>query len=669
MPISTMMMVMLVAIIATALLYIFLTISIKKSKGLKSVKGSKASMRGIFWLYRFFSKTPVLKRYYLKIKAFLEINYPADDISIRRKSTLTITKCFLGALAIAAFVCVIADGDWFFICMGCFMSYFVFTYFITTAQENLDKKLLNQLGDFITNIRHHYSVAGNVEDAIYETLDETPYEMELHASKIYRMLTATNVEHEVDKYTDTAPNKFILTLVAICATIKEYGDKTLDDGQSLFLTNINYLKEEINVELIKRKRNAFLFSGLITVTLLPLFFLKAIEAWGVSCIPEMAAFYTGTAGTVVMATIFIVTIVIYQLVANLKDGHMDDDREHRIINLILSVPFINRLVTKEINRNYTKNLRIDENLKMVGNRIGVKGFLMQRLLFGLIAIMMVNFIIFTAQWRAKVNILNDFSSSFQSSIVPNEEYRNTMREAAVDYTLSNKGLKDTPENRQMIREQVEQRGISKRYSEEVTNEIFDRIVRYRNVYYKWWFLIINILAYFTGFYLPYLILLYRLKIVKMDMEDEVIQYQTIVLILMHVDGILLDTVLEWLERFSFCFKQSIQDCIINLEYSTSKALHKMRNQETFPPFRRFVDNLLMVEEEDILTAFSEIETDREYYKEKRKADNEIISTQKAEIGKIVAFIPLVLTLIAYMLIPLGMYSMEMLRSMGAYWQQ
>ena len=55
------------------------------------------------------------------------------------------------------------------------------------------------------------------------------------------MLTATNVEHEVDKYKDIAPNKFILTMVAICATIKEYGDKTLDDGQSLFLTNITTL--------------------------------------------------------------------------------------------------------------------------------------------------------------------------------------------------------------------------------------------------------------------------------------------------------------------------------------------------------------------------------------------------------------------------------------------
>ena len=661
---QTMMRVMLIAIAVCLVLYILLTISIRKKRSLTPVKGTKASMKGIFWLYRFFSQTPVLKRYYQKIKNFLEINYPADEMSIKRKATLTTAKCVGGALLLVIFVISISGGDWFYICMGCFMSYFIFTYFVTAAQESLDKKLLNQLGDFITNIRHHYSVQGNVEDSIYDTLDETPYEMGLHATKIYKMLTATNVEHEVDKYKDIAPNKFVLTMVAICATIKEYGDKTLDDGQSLFLTNINYLKEEINVELIKRRRNAFLFSGLITLTLLPLFFLKAIEAWGTSNIPEMSSFYNGPAGTAVMAGIFVVTVIIYQLISNLKDGHVDDEREHRIITWLLTIPVINKLVTIEINRHYTKHLRIDDGLKMVGDRIGVKGFLIKRILFGILAILMINLVIFTAEWRTKHNLLNEFGTTFESSIVPNEEYRQAMRDAAIDYTLSCRNMADTPENRQMVQAEIEKRGISPKFSAQVTDEVFYRIAKYKDVYYRWWFLLINILGYFAGYFLPYLILQYKLRIVKMDMEDEVIQYQTIVLILMHVDGMLVDTVLDWLERFSFCFRQSIQECIINLEYSTKKALQKMKNQETFPPFRRFVDNLLMVENEDILTAFAEIETDREYYKEKRKTDNEIISTQKAEVGKIIAFIPLILTLVVYMIVPFALYSIQMMKSIG-----
>lgn len=661
---STMIKIMGGAIFLIGLLYFLLDRYIRNHTKQIAAKNSKRSMKGIFWLYRIFSQTPLLKRYYAKIRTHLEINYPADEMSVRRKATLDMAKCLGAAILIIVVVVVMAKGDWFFICMGCFMTYFVFTYMISSLKERLDSKLLNQLGDFITNIRHHYSAQGNVEDSIYDTLDETPYEMGLHATKIYKILTSTDVEQEVDKYTDVAPNKFVLTLVAICATIKEYGDKKLDDGQSLFLTNINYLKEEINVELIRRKRNAFLFSGLITLTLLPLFFLKAIEAWGVANIPEMESFYTGTAGTVVMAAVFVITVIVYQLVSNLKDGHTDDTREHKVINWILSIPIVNKLVTIEINKNYTKHLRIDDGLKMVGDRIGIKGFLIKRLLFGLLTVGIITLVIFTSEWRSKHNILNDFTDAFESSIVPDEEYRQAMKDAAIDYTLTCRKMADTPENRAAVQAEVEKRGISSKFSLEVTNEVFRRAAEYQNVYYRWWFLLINILGFYAGYFLPYGILMYQLQIVKMDMEDEVIQFQTIVLILMHVDGIMIDTVLEWMERFAFCFKQSISECIINLEYSTQKALQKMKNVETFPPFRRFVDNLLMVDDEDILTAFAEIETDREYYKEKRKTDNEIISTQKAEIGKVIAFIPLIMTLVFYLIVPFAMYAIEMMSAIG-----
>lgn len=651
-------------IVLLGLVYFLLDRYIRNRKGALQVKNTAYSMKGLFFLYKVFSKTPLLKRYFGKIKTNLEINYPADEMSIRRKATVNMATSLGISLLVIVVVIFMAKGDAFFICMGVFMTYFVFTYLLTTREEHLDNKLLNQLGDFITNIRHHYSAQGNVEDSIYDTLDETPYEMGLHATRIYKILTSTNVEQEVDKYTDIAPNKFMLTLVAICATIKEYGDKKLEDGQSLFLTNINYLKEEINVELIRRKRNNFLFSGLITLSLLPLFLLKAIEAWGVSNIPEMESFYSGTAGTVVMAVIFIITIIVYQLVSNLKDGHVDDTREHRLIGKILSIPIINKLITIEINKNYTKHIRIDDGLKMIGDRIGIKGFLVKRILYGLLAILLVNLVIFTSEWRSKHNILHDFSETFESSIVPDEEYRQAMRDAALDFTMRCRKLQDTEENRAKVLAEIEERGILHRFAIEVNDEVFSRIAQYKDVYYRWWFLFINILAFYAGYFLPYGILLYQLKIVKMDMEDEVIQYQTIVLILMHVDGIMIDTVLEWMERFSFCFKQSISECIISLEYSTQKALQKMKNVETFPPFRRFVDNLLMVDDEDILTAFAEIETDREYYKEKRKTDNEIISTQKAEIGKVISFIPLISTLLFDLIVPFAMYAIEMLRVIG-----
>ena len=148
-------------------------------------------------------------------------------------------------------------------------------------------------------------------------------------------------------------------------------------ASDLFLTNINYLKEEINVEMIKRQRNEFLFSGLVLLSLLPIFFIKPIEMWGVKNIPEMADFYTGSGGTIAMAIIFALTIITYNLIINLKDGHQSEVKDHKLLDWIVEhVPFVNPALTAYINHNYTWSLRTDDNLKMVGDNIGIRGFLL-----------------------------------------------------------------------------------------------------------------------------------------------------------------------------------------------------------------------------------------------------------------------------------------------------
>ena len=59
---NMMMRVMLIAIAVCAVLYILLTINIRKKRSLSPIKSTKRSLKGIYWLYRFFSQTPVLKR-------------------------------------------------------------------------------------------------------------------------------------------------------------------------------------------------------------------------------------------------------------------------------------------------------------------------------------------------------------------------------------------------------------------------------------------------------------------------------------------------------------------------------------------------------------------------------------------------------------------------------
>lgn len=658
-----MMYVMGILLASTIIVYIYLSLKNKNNRKNEAQQLKfKKSTKSIFWLFKIYSKTPILNRYYYRLLKKMEIQFPADTMEVRKRTTSVMTRALLIALGLMGVVIFTCKGDIFFVLAGVFMIYVMFTYFINNMTNKMEGKLLVQLGDFITDVRHYYASTGDVADAIYDTLNDVPYEIGLHVSRIHSIISSVHMQEEVDIYADVAPNKFVMTFVAICASIREYGDKELDNGQSLFLTNINYLKDEINVELLKRKRNEFMFSGLVLLTLLPMFFIKPIEMWGTSNIPEMTSFYTGSGGTISMAAIFALTLLTYNMIITLKDGKVEDMKEYKLINLIIKrVPFVNYITTLIINHNYTKARRTEDNLKMVGDNISYKGFLVKKALYALVAIVAVNILIFMANDRSKANILNDFSETLSSSIVPSEEFRSGLQEIAKDYTnLYKKYNPDELSKGQLEVLIMEEQGINKIYATAIVDEVFSRLVKYHNVYYKWWFIFIVCLGALVGWVIPSMLLKYQLSIVMMNMEDEVIQFQTLVLILMHVDGMMVDTILEWMERFAFCFKDSIQECIINLEYSTQKALMKMKFRETFPPFRRFVDNLLAVEDEDIESAFREIEVDREYYKEKRKQDNEIVATSKAEKGKMIAFIPLFATLGLYLILPFGQFAFNMI---------
>ena len=125
------------------------------------------------------------------------------------------------------------------------------------------------------------------------------------------------------------------------------------------------------------------------------------------------------------------------------------------------------------------------------------------------------------------------------------------------------------------------------------------------------------------------------------------------------DGITIDTILEWLERFSYCFKASLEECIIELERGQQEALENMKAKETFPAFRRFCDKLMSIDNVGVAEAFDEIGTDRAYYIQKRQLDNKKMMDNKSAIAKMVCFAPLLYLIFLQLLLPFFSYAYGM----------
>jgi hypothetical protein len=127
----------------------------------------------------------------------------------------------------------------------------------------------------------------------------------------------------------------------------------------------------------------------------------------------------------------------------------------------------------------------------------------------------------------------------------------------------------------------------------------------------------------------------------------------------------LDSILEWMERLAFVFRQSISECILNLESSQEEAIQKMKDSESFPPFRRFCDNLSAIDDVGVANAFRDIQTEQENYKQQRALKSKIMMTKKSSLAKDLSYVPMAIAVIGYLIFPFVQYAFEMLKTMSA----
>ena len=146
------------------------------------------------------------------------------------------------------------------------------------------------------------------------------------------------------------------------------------------------------------------------------------------------------------------------------------------------------------------------------------------------------------------------------------------------------------------------------------------------------------------------------------MEDEVMQFQTIILMLMRIERVNVEIILEWLERYSNIFKSQITRCVNNYEAGAWEALEELKNEISYMPLIRIVESMqAAVEKIPIKDAFDELDSEREYYRDKRKESNERLIKRKGMIGKVIGFAPMVCMFVGYLIVPLvfiGLTSMS-----------
>lgn len=666
-----------VAMVIIGIAYYILSKKMQKSEYKKiqklqqGTRSSKFSLEIVYQkLYITYTRLPFIKRYILKLRRRLEILNIDDEYATRRDSAKIITKALVILLPLVIVTIVLTRSNFLLMFILLMFELFMVDILIEGSVDKKDDSLLIQQIDFFSEIRHAYHEYNMVEEAIYQVSQDDEKEISRQGEKIYEILTSDDPETELEKYYDVAPNNFLKEFAGLSYLTKEFGDRKVD-GASLYLKNVDNITQEMQIEILKRDKLNYVFRSLSFISIAPVMLLEPLKNWAVSNFSFVKNWYYGKSGTIVQILILIITFISYILVRKLKDNgsvnmstkNTQNPWQEKVYKNKIAKKIINLFLPKDGTKEYKK---VKDLLKDAASPLKMEWVYINR-----ICIAIITFIasIFVFMYLHQVAIDYEYTqptSDYNLLSMSAKDEKKAMELTKQDNEFLDKFRGKVNTTQKDVEREVNK---SKYYKDSTDKEkqkaakrIYGKIKVVNSESFQWFELLLACVFAIIGYMSQIWILMFQSKMRQLEMEDEVMQFQTIILMLMRIERVNVEIILEWLERYSNIFKSQITKCVNNYEAGAWEALEELKNEISYMPLIRIVESMqAAVEKIPIKDAFDELDSEREYYRDKRKESNERLIKRKGMIGKVIGFAPMVCLFVGYLIIPLvfiGLTSMS-----------
>ncbi|MFQ9934494.1 MAG: hypothetical protein ACLRVQ_08720 [Lachnospiraceae bacterium] len=514
-----------------------------------------------------------------KIQHRISIFYPSTKYSIIKRTQNYLIKVYMASLIAAAGLLAFAEISVYYSFLAAMVVYVMADAYINTELGRQEVKLLCMFEEFISEVHFNYQFDEMLLEAIEKASEKMPYEIGVHGEILLTYLKSAYLG-KGDDYREICPNKLFLTFYSLSLTVLTYGDKKID-GHSVYLSNLGYLKEDINAEVLKRKKLYSQFMGLSTVIILPVFFIKIIEWWSVSNMPDLYGYYKSLRGIVITILLVFITISIYKIISMLKNPYNDREYKSKWAKYMLdNIYWINKSVLFIIKKTYKAAERLNHILKSLVYPYNIKEFILRRLVFSISAFLLSFALCLSVGMGVLLSVM-----------------------------------------------------VSA-----VSGAIF-----YASVYIK---------------------IIVKRQIMIMDSEAEIVRFQSVILMLMHMDKITVEEILRQISDFAVIFKEHTERMINKFSYLGMRVFEEEKENTEFMPFKKLMDSFLAADMLGIEKAFHGMESERRYYVEKHKQENEDIIMKKSVIAKGLAFVPICLIIMVKLILPFVMEGMKQLSNTG-----
>ena len=613
-------------------------------------------------LYLVYVKTPFLKRYILKLRRRLEILNIDDEYITRRESSKIMTKTLFLLIPIVILTIIITHNNYLLMLILLLFELFMIDTIIDGSIDKKDNNLLKQQIDFFSEIRHAYHEYNMVEEAIYQVSQDDEMDVSRQGEKIYEILISSDPETELEKYYDIAPNSYLKEFAGLSYLTKEFGDRKVD-GASLYLKNIDNITQEMQLEILKRDKLNYVFQSLSIISIVPVLLLEPLKSWAITNFSFVANWYLGKPGMIVQILLLLITFVSYILVRKLKDNGSTNINTQNTENpwqkKVYDKKIFKKIVDLFMPKKGTKEERkINNLLKDSASPLKIEWLFVNRIIIS-ISVFIVSLIIFLQLHNVAINyVYTEPTTDYNLISGLNEnQKKKAMEVTKQDNVILEKfegKLKTTEKD---VKKEINKTKFYKDLNEEEKQIVIERIMEKLKIinseYVKWFEILLAFVFSIIGYMAPVWLLYFQLKMRQLEMEDEVMQFQTIILMLMRIERVNVEIILEWLERYSNIFYEPIAKCVNNYESGAWESLEELKNDVSYEPLIRIVESLqAAVEKIPIKDAFDELDSERDYYREKRKESNERLIKKKGMIGKGIGFAPMICLFVGYLIVPL-----------------
>ena len=613
--------------------------------------------------YLLMTKIPFGGRYLRKTENMYSMVCPYEQGYLQRlaatTSALAVALSIIAAFAVAM-LGMIVEGHvslYCFVCI-CWAIYVVCREVLQSRISNTEMVMMNDLTKYIAAVKHLYDLYKDIPRAVLEASEGLRYELRLHALHMYDILSKADRAEKVKEYAlSQRTQRYLKMFIVQAYSASERGDIKSKMGESLFSRNMEALRLKIMQEIRTKEKKAYQLKGYTFIVVIPIFFMEVIRSWGLDFSPEMVSFYSG-GGKFIVVLSFLATFFMYSIVNKAREVNSEwVEQSSDYLEAIANKGNVKRMLEK-VEKSPRKMFKdIKKMLVDCGDNTSLSVFFLKMFFIGAAAFFFALIFDGVIHQQEKHRLMYDPAGIEITITSVSETHRELVANTVLLLARENKGKSLTVEQ---LSAEFERRLPAANVSivKAAGEEIYRRVEHYKTEYIHWYEYAVILLFGVICAFVPVVSLSYRHKLILAGKDNEVSQFQAIILMERMFPTVTIVSLLEEMETFAVMFRPSIRECINSYSSGPRQALLNLKEQEKDHVwFTELVDGLLSADSVGIEAAFEEVENNREMFERIKELEAEMDLDKKRDSTDLLASIPMTIILAGYFIVPFFVHSL------------